>query len=320
MSHEIRTPMNAITGMTELALRENIPDAAREHIITVKHASANLLAIINDILDFSKVEQGKLQIVPGNYFFSTLINDVISIIRMRTIDSQIRFVVNIDSNIPNELFGDETRIRQVLINLLGNAVKYTEKGFVSLNVHGKTTRDANGDDFICLTIEVQDSGKGIHADDIDKLFVEFVQVDVEKNKGIEGVGLGLAITHSIIRAMDGNITVKSEYGKGSLFIVTLPQKICKPGKIAYVENPAGKRVLVYERRAIYADSIIRNIDNLGVPCTLISNDAELQEKMEKEKYDFIGVGNPLDGDVADRLHALGYGRGTSWRPPQRVRL
>ncbi|MCL2816462.1 MAG: ATP-binding protein, partial [Oscillospiraceae bacterium] len=282
MSHEIRTPMNAIMGMTELALRDSMAETAREHIIMVKQASTNLLSIINDILDFSKVETGKLVIVPAEYSFSSMINDVISIIRMRTIDMQIRFVVNIDSNIPNSLFGDETRIRQVLINLLGNAVKYTEKGFVALNVYGTASEDV-----IELTMEVQDSGKGIKPEDIDKLFNEFVQVDQEKNKGIEGVGLGLAITNSIIKAMDGNISVQSEYGRGSLFTVTIPQTIRKPEKIATVENHAAKKVLVYERRAIYADSIIRTIDNLGVPCILISDDDELREKMEKDRYDFI---------------------------------
>ena len=131
MSHEIRTPMNAIIGMTELALREEKLEAAREHLFTVKQAGFNLLSLINDILDFSKIEQGKLEIIQANYLFSSLIHDVISIIRMRAIDSQIRFTVNIDSNIPNALIGDEIRIRQVLINILGNAIKYTQDGFVS---------------------------------------------------------------------------------------------------------------------------------------------------------------------------------------------
>jgi len=159
MSHEIRTPMNAIIGMTELALRSDDLKNAREHIFTVKQAAANLLSIINDILDFSKIESGRMEIANGEYSFSSLINDVISIIRMRVIDTQVRFAVNIDSSIPNAMIGDQIRIRQVLLNILNNAIKYTEKGFVSLTVSGEITSE----NIIMLSLEVMDSGKGIKA-------------------------------------------------------------------------------------------------------------------------------------------------------------
>ena len=285
MSHEIRTPMNAIIGMTELALRSDKPESTREHILTVKQASANLLTIINDILDFSKIETGKMEIIPGDYSFASLINDVVSIIRMRVIDSQIRFAVNIDSGIPNALYGDEIRIRQGLLNMLSNAVKYTEKGFVSLTAYGEITDD----DTVILTMEVMDSGRGIKPNDIKNLFGDYAQFDVEKNRGIEGVGLGLAITKSIVKAMDGDISVQSEYGIGSTFTVTLPQKIRLKDVLAVVEDPEEKSVIVYERREIYANSIVFAVDNLGVTCTLVSNDEELSGEMSRKEYEFVFI-------------------------------
>ena len=285
MSHEIRTPMNAIIGMTELALRSDKMENTREHILTVKQASANLLSIINDILDFSKIETGKMEIIPGDYSFASLLNDVVSIIRMRVIDSQIRFAVNIDSAIPNALYGDEIRIRQILLNILSNAVKYTEKGFVSLTAYGEMADE----DTVILTIEVMDSGRGIKPEDIKNLFGEYAQFDMEKNRGIEGVGLGLAITRSIVKAMDGDIGVQSEYGNGSIFVVTLPQKVRSKEVLAEIENPEEKSVIVYERREIYANSIVYAVDNLGVNCALVSNDEELIDEMSHKDFEFVFI-------------------------------
>jgi signal transduction histidine kinase/CheY-like chemotaxis protein/HPt (histidine-containing phosphotransfer) domain-containing protein len=296
MSHEIRTPMNAIIGFAELALREDIPPAAYEHIFTIKQAGANLLSIINDILDFSKIESGKLEIVPIDYLFSSLVNDVVSIIKMRATYSKLRFVVNIDSNIPSALYGDEVRVRQVLLNLLSNAVKYTDKGFVSLSVTGQPIVKVGADDdsnvdenTVILKIEVSDSGKGIKKEDLEKLFKDFVQVDQERNRGVEGTGLGLAITNSILKAMGGEVAVVSEYGKGSTFTVTLPQKIRSHVKHAVVDNIEDKNVLVYERRDIYANSVLGTIKNLGVHCTLVASEAELDEKVGENPtpYNFI---------------------------------
>ncbi|MCL1956451.1 MAG: ATP-binding protein [Fibromonadales bacterium] len=288
ISHEIRTPMNAITGMAELALRENIPHSAREHIITIKQAGNNLLSLINDLLDFSKIESGKLEIIPGNYQVSSLIHDVVSIIKMRVVDSHISFVVNIDSKIPNYLFGDETRIRQVLLNVLSNAVKYTKKGFVSFSINGEITGDT-----VFLTIDVADSGDGIKPEDLNKLFGEFVQVDLAAHKGVEGTGLGLVITKKLINAMGGDINVQSEYGKGSTFTIKLSQKICSPEPLASVEKPKEKSVLIYEQNKIYADSIIYTVDNLGVICHSAESDDDLHKKLQTKDYTFLFVSHSL---------------------------
>ena len=285
MSHEIRTPMNAIIGMTELALRENETGEIKEHILSVKHAGANLLSIINDILDFSKIETGKFEIIPSIYSVSSLINDVISIIRMRVIDSQIRFVVNIDSNIPASLFGDETRIRQAMLNILNNAVKYTEKGFVLLNVNGNYKDNR----IIDLLIEVIDSGRGIKEDDLNNLFTDFSQFDTDRNKGIEGVGLGLAITQNIVSAMGGNIEVKSVYGEGSTFTITIPQKYHNREALAHVENSHEVAVLLYERRKVYAESILYTISNLGANHILVESDSELENKIKNQIFDFLFI-------------------------------
>ena len=285
MSHEIRTPMNAIIGLTELALREKTLDAVNAHTIAVKQAGIALSSIIDDILDFSKIEAGNLEIVTADYSVSTLINDVVSITRMKGIDSRISFVVNTDYMIPAALFGDETKIRQALLNILNNAFKYTVKGFVSLTINGEFINE----DTMNITFEVADSGRGIKEKDIAHLFSDFTQFDTEKNKGIEGVGLGLAITKSIINAMDGSISVSSVYSKGSTFTITLPQKYSCSDPVAVVHEPGEKKVLIYEQRGAYAGSIAKTLGNLGVKCSLIANDSELNEKLISRAFDFLFI-------------------------------
>jgi len=296
MSHEIRTPMNAIIGMAELALRENMTSTAKEYILTVKQAGTNLLSIINDILDFSKIESGKLEIVPVDYMFSSLINDVVNIIKMRITNPELRFDVNIDSNIPNALFGDEIRIRQVLLNILSNAMKYTKKGFVSFSVNGEITEDT-----VLLTIEIADSGIGIKKEDLEKLFYDFVRFDFTINKDIEGTGLGLAITKKLVDAMSGNISVQSEYNKGSTFIVKLPQKIryYEPfGNIRTLEEHSNDNVIIKfnapKARVLIVDDIDTNLKTakgLMLPykmqINLCLSGIEAIEMIKTNSYDLV---------------------------------
>jgi len=289
MSHEIRTPMNAITGMAELLLRGELSDEARGYAQDIKHAGNNLISIINDILDFSKIEAGKLEITPINYLLSTLINDTINIIRTRLMEKPIRFFTNIDGTIPNSLIGDETRLRQILLNLLSNAVKYSEKGYIGLTI----TTDKREDKQIWLRITVSDTGKGISQEDQAKLFDEFVKVDVKKNQSIEGTGLGLAITKNLCIAMGGDISLESEYGKGSVFTAIIPQGIESEKPFAMVEDAKKKKVLVYEGRINYANSVCWTLDNLKVPHTMVTNQDDFAAALYREEWFYVFSGYGL---------------------------
>jgi len=288
MSHEIRTPMNAIISMAELALRSDKLSTAHEYVFTVKQAGTSLLAIINDILDISKIESGKFELTPHDYLFSSLLDDVISIIRMQTIESHLRFIVNVDINIPDSLHGDEVRIRQVLLNLLSNAVKFTDSGgLVALRIQG----EMDSENIVNMTIDVEDSGMGIKKDDMRSLFGEYTQLDKENSNAVEGTGLGLAISKHIMETMGGDIQVRSDYGKGSTFTVTFPQKVTLDSSksLVRVENAKEKNVLVYEERDVYVNSLLFTMNNLGVECTLVCDNADLLEKLTSGKYAFAFV-------------------------------
>ncbi|MCL2138594.1 MAG: ATP-binding protein, partial [Treponema sp.] len=277
MSHEIRTPMNAITGMSELLLRRDLTEDARGEVQDIKQAAANLISIINSILDFSKIEAGKLEIFPGNYMLSSLINDTVNIIRMRLMEKPVRFFTNIDGSIPNNLIGDEVRLRQIIINLLSNAAKFTEKGHVSLSI--TRHNEKHEDKIIWLKISICDTGQGMKPEDQAKLFSDYAQVNTKKNRAIEGTGLGLQITKGLCDIMGGSINITSEYGKGSVFTVIIPQEIGSDTPFAMVENPEQKKVLVYEGRLVYAKSVSWSLENMGIPHTVVTNQAEFSEAL-----------------------------------------
>ena len=296
MSHEIRTPMNAITGMAELMLREDLSDEARSYAQDIKQAGSNLISIINDILDFSKIESGKLEIISIKYQLSSLINDTVNIIRMRLGEKPIRFFTNIDGSIPNNLTGDEVRLRQILLNLLTNAVKYSEKGHIGLYITVQK-RENLPNPKIWLKFTVTDTGKGIKPEDQKKLFGDFVQVDTKKNRNIEGTGLGLAITKRLCAALGGNLSVESEYTKGSAFTVIIPQGIDSNDPFAAVDDPEQKEVLIYERRAVYAKSISWSLNNMNVPHVIVSNLNDFAEALFAKEWFFVFSSYGLYGRV-----------------------
>ena len=221
MSHEIRTPMNAIIGFSELVLKMDINDEVREYVEDIKWSSHNLLAIINDILDISKIESGKMELAMENYYTASLLNDVALIISSQANKKDLEFKMNVDENIPRQMFGDKVRIRGILINILNNAVKYTNEGKIifDVSVINQTTHN------IKLEFKITDTGIGIKPENLDNLFNTFERLDQKHQYSIEGSGLGLAIANGYINLMGGDIFVESTYGKGSTFTVILEQGI-----------------------------------------------------------------------------------------------
>ncbi|ORT99245.1 Hybrid sensory histidine kinase [Anaerovibrio sp. JC8] len=220
MSHEIRTPINAINGMDEMILRRTRDKEIQRYASNIHSASTALLGIINEILDFSKIESGRMELVTDNYSLRSLLKDVTTLVGFRAKAKHLEFIINVDEKLPNELYGDVGRIRQILINVINNAIKYTDEGSVTFDVSG----DVN-DDTLLLNLTVTDTGIGIRPEDMDKLFQVFERLDLQKNCKVEGTGLGLAITHRLLTMMGGTVQVESTYGEGSSFIIGLPQKI-----------------------------------------------------------------------------------------------
>lgn len=223
MSHEIRTPMNAIVGLSRVALREeDIPETTREHFEDILNSGNHLLNLINDILDFSKIEAGEMELSPASYQLSSLIYDVSTVIKFRMKDKPIEYVLDIDPTTPNLLHGDENRIKQILINILGNAVKFTEKGRIILKLTWE-----NVNNHAVLRFEVIDTGQGIKPENLENLFKRFRRLEMNENRKIEGTGLGLSICKQLVEMMKGEISVESVYGVGSKFIIVIPQRIVK---------------------------------------------------------------------------------------------
>ena len=295
MSHEIRTPINAVLGMNEMLLseslnaRDNLPED-RDEIVkiftnlcnysgNIDSAGKNLLSIINDILDFSKIEAGKMEIVNSDYKLSSVLNDVSNMISFKAKSKGLSYEVDIDRTLPDGLKGDEVRIRQVITNLLNNAVKYTEKGFVTLSV--AADRNMGCDDMILLVISVKDTGMGIKDEERDKLFKKFERMDIEKNSSIEGTGLGLAITGSLVDMMDGTIEVDTEYGKGSTFTIKLPQKVVS-------KEPIGDFREKY-KKSISAMSASKETLSVEGACILVVDDTAMNLTVVKGLLKKTGI-------------------------------
>ena len=231
MSHEIRTPINTIIGLNEMILRENASDEINEDAMNIRSASQLLLHLINDILDMSKMQSGQMKLTESNYYCSDMISDVSAMINTRAAEKGIDFKIDVSPGIPEELIGDDMRIRQILINVLNNAVKYTSEGTVSLSINSEPV----GDKLVKIIYTISDTGMGIRKESIPYLFDAFKRVDEHKNKKIEGTGLGLSIVKQLIEMMDGKISVNSVYTKGSTFVIEIPQKVSGSGLIGEID-------------------------------------------------------------------------------------
>ncbi len=239
MSHEIRTPITAVLGMNEMVLRECEDENIIEYAENIENAGRTLLGIINDILDFSKIEEGKMEIIPVEYDLSSLLNDLVNMTEIRAENKGLLLNINFSPDMPNVLFGDEVRIKQVITNILTNAVKYTEKGEITFSMwHEVNPREA---DYITLCAEVRDTGIGIKEEDMEKLFARFDRIEEKRNRNIEGTGLGMAITKHLLDLMGGKMQIESEYGVGSTFRVTLKQRVIEWNKIGDYQDSVRKR-------------------------------------------------------------------------------
>ena len=225
MSHDIRTPMNAILGLNEMVLRDSHDDKIISYSESIRTAGNTLLGLINDILDFSKIEAGRMDIINVDYSFVSMLNDLVNMVQKKAEDKGLSFNLDIDREIPTVLHGDEIRIKQVITNILSNAVKYTKEG--SITFHAGFEKLPDGSDSIMLKISVADTGIGIKPEDMDKLFKAFERIEEKRNRNIEGTGLGMTIAQSFLAMMGSHLQVESKYGEGSVFSFNLEQKVIK---------------------------------------------------------------------------------------------
>ncbi len=298
MSHEIRTPINAVLGMNTMILKECKSETVREYALDQRRSTEILLGIINDILDFSKVESGKITLNPSAYRLESLVRETVSMISSRADEKELAFKVTVDPSLPTELYGDQDRIRQIFINVLTNAVKYTREGSVDLQIYSKNERDR-----FYLCARVSDTGIGIRKENLREIFDTFQRVDEKKNRMIEGSGLGLAITKRLCVLMNGAIFVESEYGKGSTFTVEIPQTVLDSTPIGEVdcfsedaewEEEYDESVGNYEGCILVVDDVELNLKvvrmflkDSGLIVDSAFNGRECLEKIQKTKYDII---------------------------------
>lgn len=320
MSHEIRTPINAIMGMNEMILRESNEESIKEYASDIKGASENLLEIVNDILDFSKIESGMLEIMHDEYKLGELINDVVTMINVRAENKGLRLKILINPELPSVLLGDDKRIREVLINILNNAVKYTENGEIRLKLDGDKDKET-----INLTFSITDTGQGIREEDLDKIFSGFERVDNKKNKNIEGTGLGLSITKNLVELMGGEISVSSVYGEGSTFTVKLPQMVINDERIGdyrkyrqvssdetsaveNIEKVQGASVLVVDDMPLNLKVIAKLLERNRMKVVCVESGQEALDEMVKEHFDIILLDHRMpnmDGvETLERAHYL----------------
>lgn len=301
MSHEIRTPMNAICGMAELMSRKEMSDSNAEYLDTIRASAGSLLDIINDILDFSKIDAGKMELSESEYMLFSTVNDVQNMINSRLKGGNVTFVVNASPDIPSVFVGDEVRIRQILLNLLGNAVKFTEKGKITLDVSFK--RENLGQ--ARLIFRVSDTGIGIKDEDKEKLFNAFSQADTKKSRTIQGTGLGLVITKRLAEMMGGSVTMQSVYGKGTTFTVELLQRCPDLSPCIDKEIFSSGRYFILEKNPYYREGLDKLFDGLGADYVITENFSDIERVEFKGRsdhllYDFTDFGKSVMG-LGDRI-------------------
>lgn len=309
MSHEIRTPINTIIGMNEMILRECEDEAIREYAYNIESAGHNLLALIDDILDFSKIEAGKMKIIEAEYKLGELLHDAASTIGRKAKQKNLQFEINVKEDLPDTLYGDQVRIRQILMNLMSNAVKYTQKGKIQLQITGDVNREENK---VALQISVADTGIGIRKEDIETLFEHFRRLDLEMNRNIEGTGLGLAITQKLVTMMGGTIDVESVYGEGTVFTVQLTQQYIgqdyignwgqKYGKAGGTSNQYQQTFIAPEASVLVVDdnrmnlTVVQNLlKKTQLQITTCMSGTDALELMCREKYDIILMDHMMPG-------------------------
>ncbi|NDO45375.1 response regulator [Clostridium sp. MD294] len=316
MSHEIRTPINAVLGMDEMILREAKQATIKEYAMDIYTAGQTLLSLINDILDFSKIESGKMEIVPVTYDISSMIHDLVNMTTQRAKNKNIKFEVNIAPEIPCQLYGDDVRIRQVLTNILTNAVKYTHEGTVWLRVKCSQINDV-----AILTFEVEDTGIGIKEEDLPKLSAEFERIEEDKNRNIEGTGLGMSITIQLLALLGSKLHIESIYGKGSKFFFELKQNIVDNTPIGNFEFRVQQmtqdyhyktklyapdaKILVVDDNAVNRRVLRNLLKETGIQITDAESGTQCLELVQKNYYDLIFIDHMMpDMDGIETLHRI----------------
>lgn len=327
ISHEIRTPINAVLGFDEMILRESNDSTVIQYAKDIQSSGKTLLALINDVLDFSKIEAGKLEIIPVEYELRSLINDVVNMARVRAVEKNLEMIVNVEEEIPHVLYGDEVRIKQCIINIVTNAIKYTEVGSVTIditykNIEAENSEDAYDENKILLEVKVTDTGIGIKEEDIDKLSGAFERIDEKRNRTIEGSGLGINIVNSLLSMMDSKLKVKSEYGKGSEFSFAIAQKVVdmEPiGNFSEAYNEAVKDTHDYHETFHAPDARILVVDDTKTNLTVVEgllkktqiavdtamSGMEALDLITKNKYDIIFLDHRMpEMDGIQTFHAM----------------